>query len=413
MSAPIVIVGAGLSGLACARALTARGVEAVVLEADDAVGGRVRTQRQDGFLIDRGFQVLLTAYPEAQAVFDYDALRLGAFAPGAWVRTGGQFQTIGDPFRRPSQAIPTLLADVGSLADKLKVLRLRQSVRAGTVDDLWRRPEMTTEAALRERYGFSDRMIERFFRPFLGGVLLDASLGASSRAFEMYFRRFSEGDAALPAEGIQALPEQLAAALPDGTVRLGARVSGVTRGEVRVEGGDAIPARAVVVAADATGAGALLGQETPAWKGTVQIAWAADAAPVDAPVLLLDGEAGGPLNNVQVVSAVQPTYAPAGQALVTGSVLGTPSLGDDALDAAARTQLRRWFGDAVDGWRTLRVDRVPNALPDLPSLDPPERPPWVREGIYVTGDWRRNGSINGALTAGRHAAEAILADLGV
>ena len=165
MSAPIVIVGAGLSGLACARALTARGVEAVVLEADDAVGGRVRTQRQDGFLIDRGFQVLLTAYPEAQAVFDYDALRLGAFAPGAWVRVGGQFQTIGDPFRRPSQAIPTLLADVGSLADKLKVLRLRQSVRAGTVDDLWRRPEMTTEAALRERYGFSDRMIERFFRP--------------------------------------------------------------------------------------------------------------------------------------------------------------------------------------------------------------------------------------------------------
>ena len=412
MSARIVIVGAGLSGLACARALTARGVEAVVLEADDAVGGRVRTQRQDGFLIDRGFQVLLTAYPEAQAVFDYDALRLGAFAPGAWVRVGGQFQTIGDPFRRPSQAIPTLLADVGSLADKLKVLRLRQSVRAGTVDDLWRRPEMTTEAALRERYGFSERMIERFFRPFLGGVLLDASLGASSRAFEMYFRRFSEGDAALPAEGIQALPEQLAAALPDGTVRLGARVSGVTRGEVRVEGGDAIPARAVVVAADATGAGALLGQETPAWKGTVQIAWAADAAPVGAPVLLLDGEAGGPLNNVQVVSAVQPTYAPAGQALVTGSVLGTPFLGDDALDAA-RTQLRGWFGDAVDGWRTLRVDRVPNALPDLPSLDPPERPPWVREGIYVTGDWRRNGSINGALTAGRHAAEAILADLGV
>ena len=412
MSARIVIVGAGLSGLACARALTARGVEAVVLEADDAVGGRVRTQRQDGFLIDRGFQVLLTAYPEAQAVFDYDALRLGAFAPGAWVRVGGQFQTIGDPFRRPSQAIPTLLADVGSLADKLKVLRLRQSVRVGTVDDLWRRPEMTTEAALRERYGFSERMIERFFRPFLGGVLLDASLGASSRAFEMYFRRFSKGDAALPAEGIQALPEQLAAALPDGTVRLGARVSGVTRGEVRVEGGDAIPARAVVVAADATGAGALLGQETPAWKGTVQIAWAADAAPVGAPVLLLDGEAGGPLNNVQVVSAVQPTYAPAGQALVTGSVLGTPFLGDDALDAA-RTQLRGWFGDAVDGWRTLRVDRVPNALPDLPSLDPPERPPWVREGIYVTGDWRRNGSINGALTAGRHAAEAILADLGV
>ena len=128
MNGPIVIVGAGLSGLACARTLTARGVETVVLEAADAVGGRVRTHRQDGFLIDRGFQVLLTAYPEAQAVFDYDALRLGAFAPGAWVHVGGQFQTIGDPFRRPAQALPTVFADVGSLADKLKVLRLRRGL---------------------------------------------------------------------------------------------------------------------------------------------------------------------------------------------------------------------------------------------------------------------------------------------
>ncbi|WP_412067825.1 NAD(P)/FAD-dependent oxidoreductase [Rubrivirga sp. IMCC43871] len=408
----VAIVGAGLSGLACARTLTQRGLEVAVFESAGAVGGRIRTHRQEGFLIDRGFQVLLTAYPEARAVLDYDALGLGAFEPAALVRHGGAFHPIGDPFRQPLQAVPTLLADVGTIADKLRVLRLRQSVRAGTDEALWARPEMTTLAALRDRYGFSERMIDRFFRPFLGGVLLDPELSASSRAFEVYFRRFSEGVAALPADGMQAIPEQIAAGLPDGTVRLGARVERVEPREVHVSEGDAVACRAVVVAADGPHAGALLHTETPPSKGTTQLAYAAQDAPIDRALLVLDGDGAGPVNNAQVVSLAQPSYAPARQALVTASVVGRPPMDDDTLDAAARAQLRGWFGDAVDGWRTLRIDHVPDALPALPSLDPPERP--VRVGhLYVAGDWRRNGSINGALVSGRHAAEAVLADLAV
>lgn len=412
MTADVLVIGAGLAGLNCARTLAAWDVDVAVAEASDAVGGRVRTHREDGFLIDRGFQVYLTSYPEGLAVFDEGALGFGAFEPGARVWVGGAFQTVGDPLRAPAAALPTLAADVGSLADKLRVLRLRQSVLSGPAEALWHRPETTTERALRERYGFSDRMIDRFFRPFLGGVLLDRELSASSRAFEVYMRRFSEGEAVLPAGGMQALPEQLAAALPEGAVRLGARVTDVEPGEVHVEGGDALRCRAVVVATDVAGAGDLLDLAPPPTKGTVQIAWAADSPPVDAPVLMLDGEGRGPLNNVQVVSNVQPTYAPAGQALITGSVLGTPDADDVSLDVAARSQLRQWFGPEVNGWRTIRIDRVPDALPDLPSLEPPERTPRVRDGLFVTGDWRRNGSINGALAAGRHAAEAVLRDLG-
>ncbi len=408
----VVVVGAGLSGLACARTLAARGVEPIVLEADLEVGGRVRTHRQDGFQIDRGFQVLLTAYPEAQAVLDYDALELGHFAPGAWVRYDGAFQKIGDPFRRPLQAFPTLLANVGTVADKLRVLRLRNSVLSASTAQLWARPEMTTEAALRIRYRFSDRMIERFFRPFLGGVLLDPTLSASSRAFEVYFQRFSQGSAALPAGGIQAMPDQMAARLPDGTVRLGARVEAVSPNEVALEGGDPIACDAVVIAADARAAGSLLDVEVPDWKGTVQLAWSAPTAPMTEPVLVLDGEHSGPVNNVQVVSNVQPSYAPSGASLVTASVLGQPSQTDDALEAGSRAQLRGWFGESVDGWSLLRIDRVRDALPNLPSLEPPERSPRLEDGLYVTGDWRRNGSINGALVAGRHAAEAVLVDLG-
>ena len=405
------IVGAGLAGLACARALHQRGVSSTVYDAADAVGGRVRTARQDGFQIDRGFQVLLTAYPEARRVLDYDALDLQPFSPGALVHLGDGFERVGDPFRRPLQAVPSLLADVGTLADKLRVLRLRQSVLRGSSDELWDRLEMTTEQALRVRYGFSETMIDRFFRPFLGGVLLDRSLSASSRSFEVYFRRFSQGSAAVPAAGMQAIPEQLAAGLPEGSVELGAEAESLSSNEIRVAG-RAVSHRAIVVATDARAVGRLLGEETPGWKSTVQIAWSAPEPPTDEPVLMLDGDGVGPVNNVQVMSAVAPSYAPAGRSLVTASLLGQHDQDDLALDAAARGQLLGWFGDQVDAWTPLRVDRVPDALPDLPSLSPPERPARLADGLYLAGDWRRNASINGALVSGRHAAEAVIADLG-
>ena len=406
----VVVVGAGLAGLACARELARRGVECAVLDAADAVGGRVRTDRVEGFQIDRGFQVHLTAYPEARRVLDYDALDLRAFEPGALVWRHDRFERLGDPLRRPLQAVPTLLADVGTLADKLRVLRLRRSVTRGSVDGLWERPETTTEAALRERYGFSERMVDRFFRPFLGGVFLDRSLADSSRTFEFYFRMFSTGDAAVPAAGIGAIPEQLAAGLPTGTVRLGTPVSSVRSGAVAVEGGAEVRARAVVVATDADAAAALLpGVEAPPWKGTTQIAWAAPAPPRDEAVLMLDGEGTGPVNNAQVLSAVAPTYAPPGQALVTASVLDSAAADPEP---AARAQLRRWFGEQVDAWRPIALTRVARALPRLRSVEPPERPVRLGDGLYLAGDWRRNGSINGALVAGRHAAETVARDLG-
>ncbi|MEO0558071.1 MAG: NAD(P)/FAD-dependent oxidoreductase [Bacteroidota bacterium] len=412
MTVDVAIVGAGLSGLCCARELTERGLTVAVFESDDAVGGRVRTDVVDGFRLDRGFQVLLTSYPEAERVLDYDALDLRAFSPGAWVWTGSDFEVLGDPFRQPEQVLGTLTASVGTLADKLRILRLRQSVTRPALDELWSRQEVTTARALRSRYGFSERMVDRFFAPFLGGVFLDPALTSSSRAFEFYFRMFSTGQATVPNLGMQTIPEQIASTLPDDALHLRQPVEAVDASGVTLASGDRVQASAVVVATDANAAAHLVSEISPtSWRSTVCLYWASDLAPTHQLVLLLDGTGTGPVNNVQVMSAVAPGYAPDGKVLISASVIGAPSMSNAELDTAARRQLEGWFGRRVSSWRTLPAARVPYALPARPSLEPPELPLRIRDGLYVTGDHRRNASINGAMIAGRHAAETVIRDL--
>lgn len=409
----VIIVGAGLAGLACALALHKAGRRVLVLEASDAPGGRVRTDKVEGFLLDRGFQVLLTAYPEARRVLDYDGLRLRAFYPGALVRYGGRFHKLADPWRRPRDAAAALVAQTGSVADKLRVAALRHRVSRGTVEALFSRPERTTMEALRAD-GFSDAVIQRFFRPFLGGVLLDPDLRASSRMFEFVFRMFAQGDAALPAEGMGAIAGQLAAALPAGSVRTGARVVAVDDTGVRLATGERVEGACVVVATEGPEAARLAGGVTdPGSRAVACVYFAAAEPPLREPILVLNGEGSGIVNNMCVPSAVQPSYAPSGEALVSVSVLGMPAQSDADLENLIRGEMAAWFGAGVYKWRHLRTYRIAHAQPDQtpPALDPPQRPVRLRRGLYVCGDHRDNASINGALVSGRRAADAVLADL--
>jgi len=404
----VVIVGGGLAGLACAQDLVRAGVECTVLEASDGVGGRVRTDAVDGFLLDRGFQILLTAYPQVQQRLDLAALELGPFDPGAVVRVRGGFHRVGDPLRRPLQAPATLAAPIGTIADKLRVLRLVLDVRTHPVPELLRRPDMTTAERL-ARAGFSPRIIESFWRPLFAGIQLDPELEVSSRRFETILRMLAVGSTALPRLGIGAIPAQLAATLPDGAVRLRARVAEVDPSGVTLADGERVGGRAVIVATDGPTAHRLLGDRVPdpgsraaacCWFSTRQ-------PPGTGRALVLDGEDSGPAKNVAVMTAVAPSYAPAGRALVAAAVPG-PDAFDPGLAGRVRDQLSAWFGSVTSDWELLRTDVIPHGQPAQGPPLHPKRRVALGGGVFVCGDHRDTASIQGAMFSGGRTASAVL-----
>jgi phytoene dehydrogenase-like protein len=410
----ILIIGAGLAGLCCARTLHQAGIPFQILETSDGVGGRVRTDRLEGFRLDRGFQVLQTAYPEARRVLDYPSLNLKPFYPGALVYHGGRLHRVGDPLRQPRHTLSTVFSPIGTLADKLRVARLRWRVSQGSLEDLFRRPETSTLATLQAQ-GFSNSMIERFFRPFFSGVFFDRELASSSRMFEFVFRMLAEGDTALPAGGIGAIPNQLAASLPDGSIRTEAPVARVEEGKVVLASGEEVQGSKVVLATDGRETARLLGREKP--FPTVSCAclyFAATKPPVAEPILVLDGENMGPVTNLAVVSNVAPSYAPPGFSLLQATVVGTPEIPDPDLESQSREQLGRWFGPEVFDWRLLRIYRITDALPDQrpPTPDPLSQPVRVSPWLFVCGEYQSLSSIHWAMVSGRRAAEAILQELG-
>lgn len=417
----VVIIGAGVAGLNCAKTLSKAGVPVTLLEASDGVGGRVRTDDVDGFLLDRGFQIFLTSYPEAQEALDYEALDLQPFYSGALVRWNDNFHCVADPFRHLTDGVASLTNPIGSPLDKIKVGVFRLKSLVGSLDELQAAQETTTLEALQTE-GFSSEMIDRFFRPFLGGIFFDRNLQVTSRLFSFVMRMLATGQNCLPAKGIGSVSEQLANSLPSGSIRLNTKVVSLQDGpSVTLGNGELLKPKAIVVATEGPEAIRLLGTALSDVArstslppvGTACLYFAAPTPPRSGNTLYLDGQGTGIINNLCFPSEVAPSYAPLGQTLVSLSTIGTKEdLTDDELVSAALDQARDWFGeDAVKKWKHLRTYRIPFAQPNQSPPTELSRPVALGGGLYVCGDHRSAATLDGALKSGRLAAESILKDL--
>ncbi|WP_354637848.1 NAD(P)/FAD-dependent oxidoreductase [Kitasatospora camelliae] len=402
--ADVAVVGAGVAGLACALDCVAGGLRVRVLEASDAVGGRMRTDVVDGFRLDRGFQVFNTAYPQVRRRIDLRALRLRPFTPGFVLAGSRGRYRFADPTRRPDQAADLLPGRLAPLRDTvaLGLFSARDMVLPAAV--LRRGRDVPAERWLRDA-GLSEVTVDQVLRPFLAGVFLEDGLETSSRMFHLVWRSMLRGSLCLPERGIGAVPEQLAERLPDGAVTLDARVSALTQDGVRLADGSAVPARAVVVATEAAAAARLLpGLLVPAQRTVTTFYHAAPASPLREPTLLVDSDRR--LLNSVVLSEVVPGCSPDGRALVSTSVLGS-----GAQEAQVRARLAELYGAGTDGWECLAAYRIPGALPAMPAPHPLIRTSRHSPGRYVCGDHRATGSVQGAMASGTRAAREVLADM--
>jgi len=420
--APIVVVGAGVAGLTCAIELHGAGKKVLVLEQNETPGGRVRTQRHpDGYLIDRGFQVILDAYPALHRHVNLPALAPQAFDAGAMVWSGQRRIPLLDPLRHPMALLRDLTSPVLTTGDRARLVRLALQTWRAT----WETAEdaatgRSTLDSLRDS-GFSDRFIERFARPFWGGILLDRSLETSDGPFLFTLKMFLRGRAVLPATGIQALADHLAAQLPREFIRYGQRVeelvrdaSGVTG--VRV-GGQLIPGSSVVIATEPPVAQQLMNDEHTErdGAGSTTVYLAGERDPGIGKRLVLDGTGRLAINHLAPLSAVAPSYAPPGRHLLAAVVL-TDSPGAD-LDDATLMQLVQEetaliLGHAVDDWTPLTVVRVPFSLSAQPPgiYDQLPEPRTATPGLYLAGEAIADSSLNGAIVSGERAARALLKD---
>lgn len=407
----VAIVGGGLAGLAAARRLDRAGVDWLLVEATDRVGGRVATDVVDGWRLDRGFQVLNTAYPRLPALVDVDALDMRYFTPGVLVRRGLALHRLENPLREPLTAPQTLNSGVGTLTDRLKFAALAAKCAAYPPKRLLDAPEISSQEALR-RAGLSHRIIEEVLRPFLSGVFADRALETSSHVLAMTLRSFARGRIGVPAAGMAALPAAVAGPLPYPQLLINAPTRSVTPRLVVTEGGE-IRCRAVIVATDPVTAATLLPRlPMPEMRGLTTFYFGADRAPINEPTLLLDGDRREIIANTVVLSNTAPEYAPAGKSLIAATVVGV-SAPSGASEAAVRVELARMYGVPTADWKLLSVVSLPQALP---AASVPQsrlrKPVSLGDGLFVAGDHRDSPSIQGALAGGWRTAGAVLAELG-
>lgn len=408
----VIIVGAGIAGLSAAKLLKQAGLEILVIEASNKIGGRVCTETNEGFLLDKGFQVLLSAYPLAQELLDYDVLNLKPFLPGAKILHQQGITEIMDPLRKPNAFLKTLFSPAGSLGDKFQMLRLKKSLEKKSIKDIFNEPEQSTDSYLLQ-LGFSDKMIEWFFRPFLGGIFLERDLITSSRMFNFIFKMFSEGDTVIPEKGMGEIPKQLASSLSENEIMLNKVVVFVDKGEVKTIDGNSYHADYIIIATDE------LHQPSPnktvirKYQKVTNIYFTASSRPFKDQVIALNANKDALVNNIAVMNNIAEGYSPSGEALISLSILKeVAAISTAELVEMVKNELYVWFKE-IKEWRFLERYDISYALPNQDSVsgEPSAKPLKLDDGLYQCGDFLTNGSINAAMWSAKKVSQLILDDI--
>jgi len=417
----VVIVGGGLAGLVAARRLADNGADVMLFERREELGGRVSSRTVDGFTLDRGFQVLFTDYPAVRAELDLDALDLRTFAPGATIARPDHRSTLADPLRAPFAAIESAMNPDVTVMDKLRVLQLRRELGNADPETLLDGPAESIRSYL-DRKGFSDRFLESFAAPFYGGITLDRSLSTDAGVFRYTFSMLSRGNTAVPAQGMGAISDQLAARARESgvTVETDTEVSAVKGddGSTTVEAaGETVDADAVVVATDPKRASELTGVDgvpTDPRGCVTQYFSMREHRSLDTGRRLVLNAVDSCPNTIAPLSTVAPEYAPDGKALLSATTLGVPDRSDEDLATAVKDALVTWYPEhrfddlelvATDRIEFAQFDQPPGFRDDLPAVSAPDG------SVYLAGDYTQWSSIQGALESGQVAAEAVSGDV--
>jgi phytoene dehydrogenase-like protein len=408
-SVDAVVVGAGMAGLVAAQHLREAGKSVKIIEKGKQPGGRVRTDEVQGFRLDRGFQVLLTAYPEAQRYFDYEALDLRTFDSGALVFQGRRHSRFYNPQRHRDKFVAILRSGLATVRDLTILMRLAARWKRATPAELFQQDQMTTLKYLKLQ-GFSNTFIDRFLEPFMTGIFLEQGLETPQRMFEFVMKMFSEAPAAIPAMGMGAMADQLAAKLPEGTIVYGEEVRNIRSGSVKTRSGKIFEAPIIIMATDPTNMLRNFVEEHQPYRSVVNLYFSADRAPFSDKLIALNYGGSRWVNNLAVLTNLSPKLAPEGKHLISVCVVRDTELGERDLQKLVKSELSQAFGPEVQDWQHLRSYFISRALPSpsLFDMELEDQDVIYQNGIYLAGDYLLNGSLQAALYSGRRAAEVAL-----
>ncbi|MEM6893776.1 MAG: NAD(P)/FAD-dependent oxidoreductase [Bacteroidota bacterium] len=402
----IAIIGAGVSGLTAAIVLENHGYAPEIFEASDAVGGRVRTDVVEGYQLDRGFQVLLTAYPMVSKYLDTKALEVQPLRSGALIASNGKKYAFGDPTRDLGFLWSTSTFPLASFRDKLLIWKLNRKLKKESLEHIFEQPEQTTLEFLKD-YGFSDAVINAFFKPFFSGIFLEDRLKTSSRMFCFVYKMFGEGLAVIPKRGIQAIPDQLKKQLQKTKIHLDSRVKTLKEGEIHLENGTVHKNHLAIVATEASALIPALKKQAIAWKSCDTLYFEVEKRSIDSPIIGLSADTGSLVNNIFYPNSID-AKTKGNHELLSVTVVQEHNLSESDLIPAVERELESQFG--IQPLRHLKSYKIAKALPDIQNLqyNLAETETRLNSRIFLCGDVLLNASLNAAMISGEQAAMGII-----